>query len=462
MTDRQTLQNLIENQRSFFRTGATLPRDARIKSLKRLDAALTRYEDAFHTALKQDLNKSEYEAFFTETGFCRHDLRNTIKQLGRWMKPRRAATPLTVQPGTSQIRYEPRGVNLVISPYNYPVLLTYMPLTAAIAAGNTAVVKPSELTPRCTEVTRQLIETTFDPGLVACVTGEVRETTLLLEQDVDHIFFTGSPRVGSIVMAAAAKHLTPVTLELGGKSPCIVHRDAPLDLAAKRIVHGKFINAGQTCVAPDYLLVHTEIKEAFLETIRKRIIRCFGTDPARSPDFGRIINSVHFRRIAAMIDPARVVVGGETHPGTRYIAPTVLRDMTLDDAAMKEEIFGPVLPVLDYTDTDDIVAITRRLPQHPLACYIFSSSRQFQEEIVNRVSFGGGCINHCIMHLGNPNLPFGGAGQSGMGSYHGFAGFRQFSHEKSIFSASVRLDVPLLYAPYRNKIRLLKKFLNYL
>jgi aldehyde dehydrogenase (NAD+) len=333
-------------------------------------------------------------------------------------------------------------------------------LIAAIAAGNTAVVKTSEMTPASSAVIQRFIEDVFVPEYVAYVPGAVEETTLLLAQKFDHIFFTGSPRVGSIVMSAAARHLTPVTLELGGKSPCIVHHDANLDIAVKRICSGKFMNAGQVCIAPDYVLVHQKVKEAFLERLKHRIVECFGEDASASPDYGRIINDSHFQRISAMIEPHKVVAGGQLDAARRYIAPTVLRDIQLDDKAMSEEIFGPVLPVLEYKDFDDIYKVIAQLPQHPLAFYIFSESRKVQHELIARIQFGGGCINNCIMHIVNSYLPFGGVGQSGMGAYHGFHGFDSFSHKKSVFKSATWIDLPLLYAPYRDKIKLLRMIMK--
>jgi aldehyde dehydrogenase (NAD+) len=452
--------DIVARQRAFFASGATRPYDARIDALTRLRAAIGRHEAALHAALKQDLGKPEFEAFSAETGFCRHELSDTIRQLKRWMKPQRVRTSILVQPGTSTIRYEPLGVNLIIAPFNYPVMLAFSPLTAAIAAGNTAVVKTSELTPACSDAIKQVIDETFDPAYVACVTGGVQETTALLAQRFDHIFFTGSTRVGTIVMRSAAEHLTPVTLELGGKSPCIVHRDANLEVAANRIVAGKFANAGQTCIAPDYLLVHREIGDRFLEALKRRITACFGNDPAQSPDFGRMVNDGHFARVARMIQPDKVVIGGETDAARRYIAPTVLKGVTLDDPSMEEEIFGPVLPVMDYTELSQVYDTVARLPRHPLACYVFSESGEVQREIMETIQFGGGCVNNCILHVVNPHLPFGGVGTSGIGAYHGFHGFEQFSHKKGILKTPTLLDIPLLYAPYGDKIRWLRRVMK--
>lgn len=451
---------VVTEQRLFFNSGATREYSVRHAALSKLKNALKNFEGEIHTALMADLSKPEFEAYFTETGFCQHELTETLKNLRKWMKPKPVRTGLLVQPARSTIYYAPRGVNLIIAPYNYPINLTFSPLIAAIAAGNTAVIKTSEMTPACSAVTQKLIDSTFDPQYIAYVPGDVPETTLLLEQKFDHIFFTGSARVGSIVMTAAAKTLTPVTLELGGKSPCIVHHDANLDVAVNRIVAGKIMNAGQTCVAPDYLLVHRDIKEAFLDKLKTRIIEAYGEDSSNSIDFGRMVSDRHFARVAAMIIPGKIVVGGQVDSASRFIAPTVMRDVTLHDAAMTEEIFGPVLPVLDYLELNDIYNVIARLPQHPLAAYVFSSSSEVQNELIERLQFGGGCINQCVLHLANPHLPFGGVGESGIGAYHGFSGFERFSHKKSVMKSATWLDLSLTYPPYKDKLKWLRRIMK--
>ncbi len=452
MTDMRQIAEMVSRQRRFFRSGATLTYEARIERLRCLLNALERYEERLHAALAKDLGKPLFESYVTEVGFSRYDLRYTIGHLKKWMKPRRVRTPLLAQPSRSWIDYCPLGVNLIVSPFNYPIQLAIVPLTAAVAAGNTAIVKTSELTPTCSEVTRQLIEETFAPDYVACVTGGVEETTALLEQRFDHIFFTGSPRVGSIVMKAAAEHLTPVTLELGGKSPCIVHHDAKMSVAVNRIACAKFLNAGQTCVAPDYVMVHRNVEKAFMEGLKRRLAEMYGPTPATSDDFGRIVNAQHCRRIASLIDPAKVVIGGQYEIEKRFVAPTVMSGVTLDDKVMGEEIFGPVLAVMTYDGLEEVCDTVARLPQHPLAFYVFSEDRDVQQELIETIPFGGGCINHCMQHLVNPNLPFGGVGRSGIGSYHGFSGFERFSHKKSLLKASTRLDLPLVYPPYEGKL----------
>lgn len=452
--------DIVNKQRQYFKTGATKSYENRIQCLKKMKAALISYENELTAALKQDLGKPAFEAYLSETGFCLYDLTETISKLKRWMKPKKTWTSILTQPGISRIHYSPLGVNLIIAPYNYPVNLTFAPLIAAIAAGNTAVIKTSEMTPACSQVMQNLITETFDPAYIAYVAGEVLETTMLLRQKFDHIFFTGSPRIGAIVMSAAAKNLTPVTLELGGKSPCIVHEDAKLDIAVNRIVSSKFLNAGQTCVAPDYVLVHKKIKEDFLAKLKKRIIDTYGEDAGTSPDFARIVNDSHFQRICGLIDPEKVVVGGKSDGDTRYIAPTVMRDVTIADKVMSEEIFGPVLPVLDYENLQEVYQVVDQLPQHPLACYIFSENSDIQNQIINTIQSGGACINNCVFHAANSYLPFGGVGESGMGAYHGFYGFECFSHKKSILKSATWIDISLVYAPYGNKLKILRKIIK--
>lgn len=460
MITTQEISDIVRFQRVFFNSSATHAYDFRIDALHKLKQGIQKFEGRLRTALEIDLGKSEFEAYATEIGLILHELRTTRRSLKKWMKPRRVKTSFLCQPSTSQVLFTPLGVNLIISPFNYPVSLTFIPLIAAIAAGNTAVIKTSELTPTCSREIQNLIEETFEPEFVAYIPGKVPETTTLLTQKFDHIFFTGSPKIGAIVMEAAAKHLTPVTLELGGKSPCIVHSDANMNIAVNRIVYGKFINAGQTCIAPDYVMVHHRIKEEFLTKIKQRIIHIYGHDASLSPDLGRIVNAQHHRRIVELIDPDKVVVGGQYNAADRYIAPTVLKNVTVNDRVMTEEIFGPVLPVLEYTHFDEIYDIVSKLPQHPLACYIFSQSNAVQQELISRIQFGGGCVNHCVQHIINNNLPFGGVGNSGIGSYHGFDGFERFSHKKSVLTAPTWFDLPLIYPPYKRKIATIRLILR--
>ncbi len=451
---------LIRKQREFFHTTATHSYDYRLNELQKLKKAILAFEDRIHAALKKDLGKSAFESYASEVGFTLYELTNTIKHLKKWMKPKRVRTPLLNQPGSSRIYYTPLGVNLIISPFNYPFTLTFTPLIAAIAAGNTAVIKTSEDTPHTSGVIEGMIHESFDPEYIAYIPGGIPETTRLLQQKFDHIFFTGSTRVGSIVMKAAAKHLTPVTLELGAKSPCIVHADANLEIAVNRIVFGKFLNAGQSCVAPDFVLVHQSVKQAFLEKTKQRIADWYGDDASLSPDFGRIVNEPHVDRLIKLIDQDKVIIGGQVDRAARYISPTVMADVTPDDKVMGEEIFGPILPVLEYSSFDEALDTIARLPEHPLACYVFSEDKTVQDELIAKIQFGGGCINHCAVHLVNPHLPFGGIGESGIGSYHGFNGFERFSHRKSVLKSATWVDPPLAYPPYKGKLKLLRKLLK--
>jgi len=460
ITTEQEIIEIVTKQHEYFKTGMTKNYQNRVENLHKLKIALIKFEGEMHAALKQDLGKPEFESFLSETGFCINDISTTLRKLKGWMKPKWKLTSLLTQPGSSRIVYSPLGVNLIIAPYNYPVMLTFSPLIAAIAAGNTAVIKTSELTPACSAIIRKIIKETFAPEYIAHIEGEVNETTILLQQKFEHIFFTGSPRVGSIVMSAAAKNLTPVTLELGGKSPCIVHEDAKLDIAVNRIVSSKFLNAAQTCVAPDYVLVHKSVKEEFLSKLKDRIISVYGEDASTSPDFARIISDNHFHRICSLIDQKKVIVGGQGNVETRFIAPTVMRDVSLADKVMSDEIFGPVLPVLDYGDLSEIYNIVDQLPHHPLACYIFSESAEFQQEIINNIQSGGACINNCIFHAANHHIPFGGVGESGIGAYHGFDGFECFSHKKGVLKTATWIEIPLTYAPYGNKINILRKIMR--
>lgn len=347
-----------------------------------------------------------------------------------------------------------------MGPYNYPFLLCVQPLIGAIAAGNTVIMKPSSLNPAVSALLAKMAKECFKPEHVMVVEGSTEITDELLKQQFDHIFFTGSPRVGRIVMAAAAKHLTPVTLELGGKSPTIVHRDANLKLAAKRILAGKMMNAGQTCIAPDHVFVHRDIRAAFEREIIAAVKAGYGDDPIRSPDFGRMINQRHFDRVAALIDPAKVLVGGQTDRDSKFIAPTILGGVSVTDPVMQEEIFGPVLPLLEYADLDDLYRQVRTLPKHPLALYLFTSSEEVERDVLANIQFGGGCINNTVMHVANAHMPFGGVGESGMGAYHGKASFDTFSHARSILKTSNWLDIPLRYAPYKDRVEMMRKMVK--
>jgi len=460
MTLTSSYKQTVEKQNAFFIANKPFSLAYRLQQLTLLKRAILTNEEALSEALHLDLNKSEYESYLTEIGFVLHELSLTIKQLKHWIKPNKVKTPLLSQPATSAIHSDPLGVCLIISPFNYPVSLCLSPLIAAIAAGNCCVLKTSELTPNVSRVLKQLITSTFESEYIECINGEVEHATTLLAQKFDHIFFTGSTGVGKVVMQAAAKNLTPVTLELGGKSPCIVCSDANIDIAVKRIVYGKMLNAGQTCVAPDYVLVDESIKEKFLSKLKQRITDLYGEDASQSEDFGRMVSRRHTQRISEMIKPEKVLVGGDVDVENRYIAPTVLHNVELTDDIMQEEIFGPVLPVIGFSDYQEVIATIQSLPSHPLAAYIFSDNKQTQNLLISKIQAGGIAVNHCVQHLVNPHLPFGGVGSSGIGSYHGKHGFDSFSHQKSVLKAATWFDLSLIYPPYKGKLSMIKKILK--
>jgi len=450
-------QQRVQQQRTFFMKSQPFSYTYRVQQLKLLKQTIEANKSQLIEALDADLSKPEFEAYLTEVGFVLNELTDTIKHLKKWMKPEKVSTPYFIQPAKSHIHATPLGVCLIISPFNYPVSLCLSPLIAALAAGNTCIVKTSELTPNVSRVLSTMINSAFAPEYVQCIEGDVEHVTALLAQKFDHIFFTGSSEVGKIVMQQAAKQLTPVTLELGGKSPCIVCADANIDIAVKRIVYGKMLNTGQTCVAPDYVLVADSIKQEFIDKLVGRINKLYGNNPSKNPALGRIVNQRHTSRISELIEQEKVVVGGQFDIEQRYIAPTVMANIELSDAIMQQEIFGPVLPVMSFTDHDQALQIIEALPAHPLAAYIFSENQSTQTLLSTKTQAGGIAINHCIQHLANPNLPFGGVGLSGIGSYHGKHGFDRFSHQKSVLSASTWLDLPLIYPPYKHKLSLLKK-----
>ncbi|RKP44283.1 aldehyde dehydrogenase [Cohnella endophytica] len=457
--DADTINRLVYDQKNYYRSGATRSIAFRREQLSRLYEAVRRFEAGLMAALKQDLNKPEKESYALEIGLALNEIRFARRHVRRWSKPRRVKTPLTHLGASSRIVPEPLGTSLVIGPWNYPVNLMIMPMVAAIAAGNTVVMKPSEMAPATSAVLTRLIGETFRPEYIASVEGGAEVSERLLKQPFDHIFYTGSSVVGRIVMEAAAKQLIPVTLELGGKSPCIVHKDANLELAAKRIVYGKMSNAGQTCVAPDYLLVHAEVKQQLLERMAATVESFYGSDPIANPDYVRIVNDKNYRRIVGYLGEGRIAFGGQTDDVARKIAPTFLEGVTLQSKVMQEEIFGPVLPVLTYERTEEIYA-TVQANAKPLALYVFSGNPRFQDEIVGRIPFGGGCVNDTIVHPGNPNLPFGGIGTSGIGSYHGEHGFKAFSHYKGILKQSHRFDLPFRYPDSKRGLALIRKLLR--
>ena len=454
------IQALIAAQRDHFNTGATLPLSARRGALRRLREAIKSREGDICAALKADLNKSPTESWMCEVGLTLSELSFVEKRLGRWMGDRDHITPLAQFPARSFTVREPYGVVLIMSPWNYPFLLTLEPLIGAIAAGNCCVVKPSAYSPATSAVVRDILAECFPPEFVAVVEGGRAENQALLDQKFDYIFFTGGVEVGKEVMTRAARHLTPVTLELGGKSPCIVDSTARLDLAAKRLVFGKLLNCGQTCVAPDYLLIDRRVKTPFLAYVQRWITVMYGENPLDNDGYVRMVNRKHFDRVMELIDPAKVVFGGRGDPETLKIQPTVLDNVSPEDPVMQEEIFGPVLPVLTFDQIGEALDFVNARPR-PLALYLFSQEKSTQERFLRRTSFGGGCINDTVIHLATSRMGFGGVGASGMGSYHGRDSFETFSHRKSVVKKSTLLDLPVRYAPYSpGKDRLLRLFLR--
>lgn len=452
------ISELIHQQRQFFGTGKTRDIQFRIDQLKRLKQVILARKSEILQAVNADLNKPEAEAYLTEIGVIR-EIDYALKSLKSWVKPRKVKTPIDQFPATAMIYPEPLGVVLIISPWNYPFQLAISPLVGAIAAGNCAIVKPSEISENTSQVIVQVITEAFDPAYIAVVQGGVEVSQNLLAEKFDHIFFTGGTAIGKIVMEAAAKQLTPVTLELGGKSPCIVDTDINLEYAAKRITWGKFINAGQTCIAPDYLLVNREVKPLLLERMQAYIREFYGEDPSQSPDYGRVINQRQFNRLSGYLQDGKIVTGGAINADKRYIAPTIMEGVSWDAPVMQEEIFGPILPVLEYTTLEEAIAKINQQPK-PLALYLFSRNKQAQQQVLQATSSGGVCINDTIMQIGVSELPFGGVGNSGIGSYHGKASFDTFSHQKSVLKKSFAIDIDWRYAPYAGKLNLLKRIIG--
>ncbi|MDR0783136.1 MAG: aldehyde dehydrogenase [Propionibacteriaceae bacterium] len=448
---------ITERQRAFFATGLTKDVSYRQASLQALLGWIRSHDDEIMAALKTDLNKPPFEAYATEVGAVLDELKFACRRVRRWSRPKRVASNLKNFPSGGRRYPQPYGVALILTPWNYPFMLTVIPMIAALAAGNCAVVKPSAYSPATSSLIARMCADVFDPGHVTVVEGGRQENAALLNERYDIILFTGSTAVGRVVMEAASRHLTPVILELGGKSPCIVDETANLKLAARRIAWGKFMNAGQTCVAPDYLLVHQSVKSKLVEELGLAIQAMFTDQPCANPDYPRIVNDKHFQRLLGLLAGERIVVGGGSNPETLQIEPTVLDAVSWDSAVMGEEIFGPLLPVLTYTEPAEAVQLIGARPK-PLATYLFTSSAAAERYFLKRLSFGGGCINDTVVHLSVPRLPFGGVGDSGMGSYHGKAGFDAFTHYRSVLDKSTLIDIPLRYPPYtKTALTLLKK-----
>ena len=456
----QDIEKLIKEQNKYFNSGLTRSYESRLVSLKALKRAILSNEDELCRALKADLGKSRAEAFMCEIGLAISEINWLIKHLRWLMRKKYVLTPLAQFAATSFRSPSPYGNVLIISPWNYPLLLTLEPLADALAAGNTAILKPSAYAPETSAIIKKILEESFNPGLVAVVTGGRAENQALLRQKFDKIFFTGSKEVGKEVMRKAAEHLTPVTLELGGKSPCIVEKSAKIGLAARRIVFGKFLNCGQTCVAPDYILCDESIRDNLVSAIKKEIIIQFGSKPLENPDYGKIVNEKHFNRLKGLINEEKTVCGGGLDEENNRIEPTVMIDVSWEDAVMGEEIFGPILPILTYKTLDEAVLVIESHP-HPLALYCFTEDKGVKERILKKCRFGGGCINDVVIHLATSEMPFGGVGESGMGSYHGRAGFEEFSHTRSIVDKKTWMDMPVRYQPYTVlKEKLLRLFLR--
>lgn len=458
--DKGLIMNILKEHKDYFHTGETKDLNFRIKALEKLKNAVKDNENLIMDALYKDLHKSDFEAYATEIGFLYHSISYFSKNLKKWAKAQKVKTPMVHIGSKSYIYPEPYGTVLIIGPYNYPFQLVLEPLIGALAAGNCVVLKPSEFTPNVSKVLVKIIEETFDEKYIRIIEGGKEVTSALINSQFDYIFFTGSVRVGKIVMEAAGRNLVPVTLELGGKSPTIVHKDANIDIAAERIVWGKFINTGQTCVAPDYIYAHEDIKEKLIEKIIEKIVKFYGENPKESKDFGRIVNKEQLERLIELIDRRKVVFGGEYDIDNLYISPTLMSNITWNDKVMEDEIFGPILPVLGYDNLDEAISIINERPK-PLALYVFTESSSTSEKVIGSVSYGGGCINDTITHLSTPHLPFGGVGSSGIGSYHGSKSFETFSHMKSILKKSTKVNLSFIFPPYtKEKVNLVRKFMR--
>ncbi|CAB4932663.1 unannotated protein [freshwater metagenome] len=453
------MTSVANNLRTTFNSGRTRPLAWRKQQLEQMVKMLEENESAFLDALASDLGKPRVEGFITDIAFVTSEVKSMIKNLKKWNRPERVGTPLVAMPGKSRLIPEPIGVVLVIAPWNYPIHLRLVPVAGAIAAGNAVVMKPSEVTTHTSSLLASLVPKYLDSSAIALVEGGVPETTDLLEQHFDHIFYTGNGTVGRIVMAAAVKNLTPVTLELGGKSPVIIDASANLRVAARRVAWGKWLNAGQTCIAPDYVMVNASVRDGFVDELGKAITEFFGTEPKESESYGRIVSPNHFARVSALMEGGTPVIGGETDAATRYIAPTVLLDVDPNSQIMKEEIFGPLLPIIDIASTDEAIDHINANP-HPLALYVFAGEKRVVADVVNRTTAGGVTVNGTIMHFSNPNLPFGGIGESGMGGYHGKSGVRLFQHMKPVLTRGTKMDPSVAYPPYTDrKAKIFRKVL---
>lgn len=444
----QEIRSIIQKQRAFFYSGATLSVPDRLKGLKKLQSSIKKHQEDICRALMADLGKGSFESYMCEIGMTLSELTHMIRHLPSYAKEKRVPTPLAQFHAKSFQKPSPYGVVLIMSPWNYPFMLSMEPMIDALAAGNTVILKPSAYSPHTSRITEHIVRECFDSAQVSVITGGHEENSALLNQHFDYIFFTGSRHVGKEVLKKAAEFLTPVTLELGGKSPCIVDRTADLRLAARRIVFGKFLNCGQTCVAPDYLYCHREIKDELLLEIKKQIKIQFSEQPLNNKNYGKIINEKHFQRLLGLMDQQKIVWGGDTDPASLRISPTIMDQVTFEDPVMQEEIFGPLLPVLTYESLEQAIDKINSMA-HPLALYVFTSQKKTAQQVLDSTGFGGGCVNDVIIHLATSEMGFGGLGESGMGSYHGKTGFDTFTHYKSIVDKKTWVDLPIRYQPYR-------------
>ena len=452
---------ILKSQKEYFKTGATRDVGVLKNLLKKLRLEIIKKEDAIYEALHKDLKKSKFEAYFSEIGVVISEIDLTLKHIDSWSKPKKIRAAGLNFPSRDYIYSEPYGTVLIIAPWNYPFQLAVAPLIAAIAAGNTVVLKPSEHTTHTSQLIEDILSAVFIPEHVKVVQGGIPETTMLLKERWDYIFFTGSVAVGKIVAKAAAPYLTPVTLELGGKNPCIVDNSMSTQLIAKRLVWGKFVNAGQTCIAPDYLLVHSSIKAQLISDLKTEIVKAYGENPQTSADYPRIVNATHLSRLTTMLSDSDVIFGGTYDVSDSYLAPTLIDEPSLDSEVMKDEIFGPILPILSYDTESDIDSVLSQY-EKPLGFYVFSNDTSFYKKMIETYSFGGGTINDTMVQFGNSRLPFGGVGESGIGAYHGRLGFDTFSHKKGIVIKANWIDIPLRYAPYKNKLEKLKLLFKFL
>lgn len=460
--NKSDVEEILQEHNGFYESQKTRDLDFRISQLKKLQEGIGKYESKICEALYKDLGKGEFEAYATEIGFTLSSVRNTIKNLKKWAKPKSVKTPVYLFPSKSYIMSEPYGTVLVIGPYNYPFQLLIEPLIGAMAAGNCVVLKPSENVPNVSAIITEMISSIFEKEYIRCIEGGVETNTSLTNGKFDYIFFTGSVSVGKIIMEAAARNLIPVTLELGGKSPVIVDESANLKIAAQRIIWGKTINAGQTCVAPDYILVHKSVKEELIKELKNSIQNFYGTDILNNKDFGRIVNEKHMNRLKAILekDKENIIYGGKINENEKFIEPTLIEISSWEAASMSEELFGPILPIMTYSNLNNAINLIKKLPK-PLALYLFTTNKKTEEKVLREISSGGACINDTITHLVNPLMPFGGVGNSGIGAYHGEYSFSTFSHQKSIVSKSNKINLTMLFPPFNKKnLNIIKRFMH--